>query len=483
MRKVMVSIVLCAMTLMGIVGCSRESDAEKMGLDKENPTVISIWHYYNGAQQKAFEKLVNQYNDAEGNDMGIRVETFAQGTVYELEKVVMDSVQKKAGASELPNIFSAYADTAYEVDQYGMAADLNHYLTKDEKEEYIESYMKEGALTKEGEVKIFPIAKATEVLTLNETDWKKFADATGAQKADFNTMEGLIKTAQQYYEWTDKQTAEEGDGKAFYGRDAMANYFFIGAKQLGMDILEAHKDGVEIHFDKEIIRKLWDAYYVPYIKGYFSAEGRFRSDDMKMGNVVAYTGSSSGGVFCPDRVIVNDRESYPIEVGVYQTPKFEDGGDYAVQQGAGMVVTKSSKKEIFASVQFLKWFTQQERNIEFASLSSYLPVKKKGNQLKVLKKAVGNLENQGIKDTLTAAVKTVNQNELYTPKATKHGSQIRTLLENALEKKSEQDRKAIVAAVKAGTDYKDAVKKYDSEQGFDVWYAETLKELKKLGSE
>lgn len=50
----------------------------------------------------------------------------------------------------------------------------------------------------------------------------------------------------------------------------MANYMLVGAKSLGCQIFEV-KDGVmTLNFDKEVIRKLWDYYYVPYIKGYFS---------------------------------------------------------------------------------------------------------------------------------------------------------------------------------------------------------------------
>lgn len=477
MRKVITFVLVLVIGIFCFSGCRGKSEAEEMGLDKDNPTIISVWHYYNGTQQKAFEKLVNKFNETEGKDKGICVETFAQGTVYELEKVVMDSVHKKTGASDMPNIFAAYADTAYEVNEYGMAADLNQYLTKEEKEEYVDSYIEEGALTKKNEVKIFPIAKATEVLTLNETDWKKFADATGAKKTDLATIEGLVKVAEQYYQWTDAQTKKEGDGKAFYGRDAIANYFYIGAKQLGMDILEVDGEKVNLHFDKNIIKKLWDYYYIPYVKGYFMADGRFRSDDMKMGNIIAYTGSSSGSAFCPERVILSDKETYPIEVGIYQNPKFEDGDNYAVQQGAGMVVTKADQKEVYASVQFLKWFTQKERNIQFSSLSSYLPVKKEANEPEVLKKSIDNISNQAIKDTLTTAADTVHKNKMYTPKATENGSQIRNILENSINEKSLKDRASILKAVENGIPYKEAVKKYTSMQNFEAWYQKISKEL------
>jgi multiple sugar transport system substrate-binding protein len=166
--------------------------------------------------------------------------------------------------------------------------------------------------------------------------------------------------------------------------------------------------------------------------------------------------SSSGGAFCPDQVILSDDESYPIEVGIYQNPKFQDGEDYAVQQGAGMVVTKASEKEIYASVQFLKWFTQEDRNIEFSSLSSYLPVKKKANNATKIQEAVADSQ-QSVKDTLTVAVKTVQENETYTPSAVKNGTSIRSLLESALTKKAQEDGLPVEQAVSDGESYEKVV--------------------------
>ena len=79
----------------------------------------------------------------------------------------------------------------------------------------------------------------------------------------------------------------------------MANYFFVGAKQQGVDLLKIEKGKCKINFDKKVVRKLWDNYYTPYIKGYFTASGRYRSDDMKMGSLIAFTGSSSGAAYYP----------------------------------------------------------------------------------------------------------------------------------------------------------------------------------------
>ena len=42
-----------------------------------------------------------------------------------------------------------------------------------------------------------------------------------------------------------------------------------------------------LRFAKPTLRKLWDNYYVPYIKGWCSASGKFRSDDIKIGSLLA----------------------------------------------------------------------------------------------------------------------------------------------------------------------------------------------------
>ena len=217
----------------------------------------------------------------------------------------------------MPSIFAAYADTAYEVDQMGLAVDLTQYLTQDDLSKFIDSYIEEGRFTENSGMKIFPIAKSIEILMLNKTDWDKFAQATGADISKLNTIEGITETAKAYYEWTDSLTSEPNDGKAFFGRDAMANYMLIGSMQLGNEIFSV-KDGAPVlNFNKEVVRKLWDNYYIPYINGYFSSSGRFRSDDIKSGNIISFVGSSSGATFFPNKVILNDIENYDIETVSY----------------------------------------------------------------------------------------------------------------------------------------------------------------------
>ncbi len=79
------------------------------------------------------------------------------------------------------------------------------------------------------------------MLYLNDTDWQAFSQATGTTYDDLATVEGLTAAAEKYYNWTDAQTEAPDDGRALFGRDAMANYLLIGAKELGCTIFLTYR--------------------------------------------------------------------------------------------------------------------------------------------------------------------------------------------------------------------------------------------------
>ena len=242
------------------------------------------------------------------------------------------------------------------------------------------------------------------------TDWNKFAEATGASDEAFKTWEGLAEVSKQYYDWS--------GGRAFFGRDAFANYLIVGSRQLGSELFEVNNGQVKLNLDRDIMKRLWDNYAVPYIKGYYGAYGRFRSDDVKTGDLIAVVGSTSSTSYYPTEVTFDGGITYnPIEGKVYPVPGFEGTEDYAVQQGAGMAVTKGDTLSEKASVEFLKWFTDVEQNTDFCVSSGYIPVKYESNTRENLEAA---LQREG--------VDTVNNVNLYTNRPFEGGVEARSVL-------------------------------------------------------
>lgn len=452
-----------AALVLGLVGCG---GAQSTAQGNTEPANLSVWTYYNGDQLESFNKLVDTFNDTVGKEKNITVESYSQGSVNDLEAQVMAAAQGKVGASAMPNIFMAYA---YAMDQMGELADLAPYFTDEERAAYVDSYLTEGDFDDSGSIKIFPVAKSTELLFLNDTDWKLFAAATGARYSDLETVEGLVKTAEAYYNWTDAQTDTPNDGKALFGRDAMANYMLIGAKELGETIFDVKDGKMAMGLSEDVARKLWDNYYVPYIKGWAAASGHFRSDDIKIGSILAYIGSNSSATYFPTQVMLSDTESHDIELKVLPTPHFEGCEKVSVQQGAGMAVAKTTDAEVEASVVFLKWFTQPENNIAFAVGSGYLPVTHAANDMDAIHSSgfalTGNMEN-----VLMEAVDAVNTNELYTTKAFEGGTDARSKLNYSMSDLATADRATVEERLAAGESAEEAEAEFLTDEYFEAWY-------------
>ena len=348
-------------------------------------------------------------------------------------------------------------------------------LTEDELSKYVDSYIDEGYFNNDGALYLFPVAKSTEIMMINATDWQTFADATGASLDELSTLEGVTETAKRYYEWTDSLTPDvPDDGKAFYGRDSMSNYFIIGMKQMGKEIFQVKDGKMTLNTDEDLIRRLWDNYYVPYMKGYFASLGKFRSDDVKTGDILAYTGSTSSAVYFPDTVETGNK-SYPIDYIVCDSPVMEGGENIKVQQGAGMAVTKSDEEHEYAASVFLKWFTQKDQNLRFVCESSYMPVLKEANSVDALDSVIkeNNIEvNQKVYDCFTTEMEDFDKTSFYTIGAFDNSYSARKILDYSLADKAKADKDAMDAAIADGESREEALAQYLTDENFQNWYTE-----------
>ncbi|MDD6268466.1 MAG: extracellular solute-binding protein [Oscillospiraceae bacterium] len=457
-----------------ITGCSSEKNSDNL-LDKDNPTTITIWHYYNGVQLINFDEAVNEFNNTIGMEKGIIVEAYSKNSISELADSVIASVKKDSGAEEAPDIFATYAETAYVLDHLDALADMRKYFTDEEISQYVDEYINEGVLSNDNSLKIFPTAKSTEVMMMNYTDWEKFAEKTGVTTDDLKTWEGLALTAEKYYSYTDALTPEiPNDGKAFFGRDSIANYMNIGAAQLGNAFITTDSENNPVlNADKDTLKRLWDNYYVPYVKGYYTAQGRFRSDDAKTGAVIALICSTTGSAYYPSEVTINDDYTYPIENIVLPVPNFEGTDPYIVQQGAGMSVIKSDEKSEYASSVFLKWFTEEERNINFTVYSGYMPVKKSAvdfEKIKDIDKKSEDKLSDTLSKTIELAINETNTYKLYTMPAFDKSAEIRDYLEKGIQDCAQNDYAAISERIQNGEDRDSVLAEYTSDEAFEKWY-------------
>lgn len=475
--KVMAAAAAFAVLTMMMSGCGGKSS-----LDPDNPVTIEVQTYYNGAHKIAFDELVTEFNNTVGSEKGIFVKHISSGDLNELLENLEFELSKPEDERELSDLFSCYASTALKFEEQGLLVDLDDWFSEEELSEYLDAYIEEGRMGSDQALTLFPTAKSTEVLTVNMTDWEPFANDTGAVLEDLSSWEGVAETAEKYYDWTDAKTDAPDDGKALFGMDAFANFVLTGLHQLGADPFQVKDGTVELNMDKEAMRKIWDVYYVPYISGYYAEYGRFRSDDMKTGDLIASVGSSSGASYMPTEVTVGDAEPYPIETEELEVPNFEGADPVAVQQGAGMVVSKSDAVREEATVIFLKWFTDSYVNTQFCIQSSYLPVKKEANQLSFIEDVVENekLEwNEEIRRTMEVSFEESTHYELYTMPVFEGSDACRTVIGNSLREKAAGDREQVKIRLEEGTQsLEEIVNEFNTDEQFDNWCEEFTQQLK-----
>ena len=455
-----------------LAGCGSEED------DGE-PVHLTVWHYYNSVQLETFDAMVSEFNQTAGQELGIFVEAQSQGSVSELFDKVLDTARGVAGAGDLPDLFLAYADSAYEVIQMGRAVNLSEYLTEGEIDSYVDDFWQEGVV--EGSPYICPVAKSTEALFLNATDWRLYAQAAGLEgsvEQYFSTWEQVLDTARSYYEYTDALTPQPHDGKSLLTVDALANFVLMTMKQQGVDLMQNENGAGLLDLNREALRRVWDVYVGSMAAGWFSSRGHFGSDDVKTGVLLGYIGSTSGVKYFPSVVTYDDNSQRPAEMLVLPMPVFENGEPVVVQQGAGMLVSRAETPDPRterAAVEFLKWFTEPERNMQFAMLTSYLPVKEEAISGDMMETAITSLmESDDPSQNNTAlmfdtALDQLRNYGFYVAEPFMGRLEIRYLLDG-LEDVARAARNYVLTAVEQGTPYEQALENVAGEASFQSWY-------------
>lgn len=464
MKKRIILSALVLFSLSLFTSCSmKEKDANL--LDPQAPITISVWNYYNGSVKDKFDGLVKEFNETVGMEQGIVVEAQSYGDVNDLADAVYESAEKEIGSLPMPNVFAAYPDNAFRINQVSELVTLSDYFSEEELSEIKEEFLTEGMFGENQELKILPIAKSTEILYVNKNYWDTFAKETGATSDNLATWEGLVSTAKLYYEHT---------GKAFFSIDSNANYMIISAMQLGDGLYHYNGNKESLNLSQDVAYRIWQNYYVPYLNGYFAKTGRFSSDDAKTGLIAAYTGSSAGAIYFP--VIITDSEEniIPVDVMTLPYPYFEGGKPYVIQQGAGMCIAKSDKAHEYASALFLKWFISASKNLKFAVATAYLPIKNETLNEDIILAELDRekILNPSIRSSIKTTTDMLKTHTLYGSKPFKGSYEVRNILENSLFNRVQKDLNTLNERVTNGENRQDIIDELASKEMFLDWYNE-----------
>lgn len=436
-------------------------------LDPDRPVGITLWHYYTGVLQSSFDMMVLEFNKTVGLERGIIVQTMGFGSMSGVESNLRSSLAGAAGSFPLPQIFSAFPDTAYTPQRMGLLLDFDVHLTEAQLAEYFPPFVDRGRMGPDNEFYIFPVAMSAEIMLINETDWLVFVDAAGFTYDDLLTMESLAAVAQAYYNWS--------GGRAFWGRDAMANMFIIGSLMFGTEIFEMYEQAGEararININEEVMRRFWDYYYTPFISGYFAADANFRTDDVRVGDLIAFVGSTASAAFFPETMTVDSETRY-IQGRALPPPTFVGADNVIVKQGAGKSVLLSTEAKEYASVVFLRWLTEPAQNLRFSAASGRIPVRLDAMDADLIKQTAGEagLAMSDITyQTLQVAIQAVKESELYSTCAFTGAVGARAVLTNHLRRKAETNRQYVLQQIAEGTPRHEVIARLTADENFIEW--------------
>lgn len=465
MKKYLSILVILILSLISI-SCSSNSDSSP--LDPSKPVTVTVWHYYNGHIKDNFDSMVNEFNETVGMEKGLVVDAQSLGDVQKLADAVYDAANKTIGSQPMPDIFASYPDNAYRINRVAPLVTLETYFTDEELNSYYPAFLEEGRFPEDGKLRIVPVAKSSENLYLNKTEWEPFAAKNKLSEANLLTWEDLIQTAKLYYEQT---------GKSFFSIDANANFMLTAAEQLGTELYMYTSDGVKFNFSSPVAEKIWASFYVPYINSYYTKSGRFSSDDAKTGNILAYTGSTAGAAYFP-REISSGQQSIPVESMTLPFPHFKGGKAVAIQQGAGLCITKSDNMHEYAAAVFLKWFTEPAQNVKFSVSTGYLPSKKESISEAVILPALDatELNNPTIYKTMVTTINMFDSYTFYNNKPFAGSYEMRVLLETHLWQQVEKDLEQLERRVVMGESRTSVIAELSSKENFEAWYHNFLTE-------
>lgn len=404
-NKKNIALVVClSFLLTTLPGCGTKGQ-----LDPDSPVTLTMWHNFGGEMQQTMDALIDEFNATAGKEQGVIISVEAISSSANLQEAMNMIANGDPGAPKMPDIATAYPMTAIRFQAQGLLADLDEYFTEEELSWYIPAFTAEGRMG-DGGLYVFPFAKSTELLFINQTLFDRFSADTGVTMDCFATFEGIADAAAEYYEWTDAATPDvPRDHKQFYTADSWINLAQAGMLQQGTQLFGEES----LALDNAAYRHIWETCYLPSIAGGFALYDGYSSDLSKTGDIVCSTGSSAGVLFYGDTITYPDGMTETVNYSILPYPVFDGGEKIAIQRGNGLIVAKSDIKRETAAALFLKWFTAPEQNMRFVAETGYLPVTNAAFETQMPQRIV-SVENPYIRQMLETVTQMYEDYDFFT---------------------------------------------------------------------
>lgn len=353
-------ILFLTFVLGGLCTCMSGCSAKSL-LDPNNPVTLTIWHVYGEQADAPMNLLIEEFNDTVGREKGIQLQVTNVTSTSKILFQLLDAQAGKPGTPELPDLFSCHPQNAPSLGVENLL-DFSEWFDAGELDAYVPEFIDSGMI--EEKLIVFPVSKSTYALFLNGSQFARFSADTGVTYDSLADWNGFFAAAEKYYEWS--------GGKAFCAFDYLIRHMEIDIlSRYGK--LEYTESGWYDESDP-VLKESFSMFAEGLAKGHIVVSDLYANTQVMTGEVLSGIGSSAAVGYYNDTVTYSDNTSEAMSLKVLPLPKSGGENEYMPQTGVGLSAFRTTEQKAEAVYEFVKWFTESKRNLDFVVSTGYMPV-------------------------------------------------------------------------------------------------------------
>lgn len=320
-----------------------------------------MWHVYGEQVGSPMNEYIEQFNSTVGKEKGVVINVALMSNASQIGKKLKDAQTGKAGSKDLPDLFFCHSSDARNLGADNLL-DWNDYFSQTELNDFIPSFLSDGMI--DNNLSVLPVSKSTYLLFVAGGVFDRFAAEKGVSLSDLETWKGFFDVAEKYYAWS--------GGKPFCAIDFLIRLAELCAISDGENI--SYKDGWYAD-DNPALTAAYETFASSIAKGHIVVSDMYSNTQVMTGQTCAGIGSSASVLYYNDEITYPDNTSEKMNLKVLPMPQQTNKQKVATQAGVGLCAYKTTDVKAEAATVFARWFTEEQRNLNFVLTTGYMPVK------------------------------------------------------------------------------------------------------------
>lgn len=349
------SFTFCSLLAFG--GCS----INRTLLDPNKPVTLTMWHVYGEQADSPMNRQVEEFNNTVGKEKGIVINVTLMSSATYIGQKLLDAQADKAGTSDIPDLFFCHANNASDLGAENLI-NWKDRFSDQELGAYVSDFVNDGMVG--DNLSVFPVSKSTILLFIAGGVFNTFASETGVSYDDLATWDGFFSVAEKYYEWS--------GGQPFCAIDYLLRCVELNAISKGATSI--YKDGW-YDLENELLIESFMQFVSSIAKGHIIVADLYANTQIMTGQVIAGIGSSASILYYNDKITYPDNTQLDVNLNILPLPQVSNNiNNYSSIAGVGLCAYKTTDQKAEAAEVFVRWFTEEKRNLDFVTSTGYMPV-------------------------------------------------------------------------------------------------------------